>query len=361
MAAYKERVAQDLDKWIAAGHVSADKRAAILASIPDTRRLDAATALAWVGGVLFGIAIIAFVAANWDVLPKLARFGVLLAFFLGLAAGAAWAAHKERAVVSNILLMIASLVFAASIGLTGQIFDIAGDPRAASYGAGLGALALALAGRSTGAATVGLIFIGLGDFTDRAWFSGLDSDAPWMLFAAPLGAYLALRWGSAPLAHVSALAIIYCFGWFAARTESEASVLLFLAIAMGGMAAGARWLRARERAFAGVFYGWFTLGALLFFAIAGYLPWFGAEDSQLAGILHRVIWLGASGAVLALGRYDSHTLVSTVGVLSMIAAICALLNDLGLDLLAIAGVFMLCAIAALIGGLALRKKGVKAS
>lgn len=356
MAAYKERVAQDLDRWIAAGHVSAEKRAAILASIPDARRIDAATALAWVGGVLLGIAVIAFVAANWDVLPRLARFGLLLAFFLGLAGAGAWAAHKERPVLSNIALMIAALVFAASIGLTGQIFDIAGDPRAASYGAGLAALALALAGRSSGAATVGLIFIALGDFADRDWFSGLDSDAPWMLFAAPLGAYLALRWASAPLAHVSALAIIYCFGWFAARVDEEASVLLFISIMMGALAGGARWLYKQDRAFASVFYGWFAWAALVFFAIAGYLPWFGSESSDVAGILHRVVWLAASGGVLALGRYDGHALVSTVGVLSMIGAICALLSDLGLDLLAAAGVFLLCALAALIGGLVLRQR-----
>ncbi len=356
MAAYKERVALDLERWIAAGHVSADKRAAILASIPDARRLDAATALAWVGGVLLGIAVIAFIAANWDGLPRLVRFGLLLAFFLGLAGAGAWAAQQQRPVLSNIALMIAALVFAASIGLTGQIFDIAGDPRAASYGAGLAALALALAGRSTGAATVGLVFIALGDFTDRQWFSGLNSDAPWMLFAAPLGAYLALRWGSAPLAHVSALAIIYCFGWFAARVDEDAGVLLFLSIGMGAMAAGARWLYKQDRAFASVFYGWFAWGALVLFAIAGYLPWFGVEGSQTAGILHRIVWLAASGAVLALGRYDSHALVSTVGVLSMIGAICALLADLGLDLLAAAGVFLLCALAALIGGLMLRQR-----
>jgi uncharacterized membrane protein len=356
MAGYKERVTQDLDKWIAAGRVAADQRAAILDAIPDTRRIDAATALAWVGGLLLGIAIIAFVAANWEGLPRLARFGLLLFFFLGLAVAGAWATHKERPVVSNIALMIASLVFAASIGLTGQIFDIAGDPRAASYGAGLASLALALAGRSTGAATVGLVFIALGDFAERQWFAGLESDAPWMLFAAPLGAYLALRWSSAPLAHVSALAIIYCFGWFAARIESEAGVLLFLSIGMGAMAAAARWLYKQDRAFASVFYGWFTWGALMFFAIAGYLPWFGNESSQTAGIVHRMAWLGASGGALALGRYDGHALVSTIGVLSMIGAIFALLNDLNLDLLAAAGVFLLCAIAAVIGGLALRKK-----
>jgi len=356
MAAYKERVQKDLDRWIAAGHVSADKRAIILASIPDARKLDAATALAWVGGLLLGVAVIAFIAANWDEMARLARFALLLVLFFAFAGAGAWAAHKERPIFSNISLMIASLVFAASIGLTGQIFDIAGDPRAAFYGAGVAALALALAGRSTGAATVGLVLVALGDFTEREWFSGLDADAPWMLFAAPLGAYLALRWASAPLAHVSALAILYCFGWFAARIEAEAAVLVFLSIIMAGMAAGARWLFQQGRAFASVFYGWFAWGALLLFAFAGYLPWFGSEGGQMAGLIHRVVWLAASGAVLALGRNDSHALVSAVGVLSMIGAICGLLADLGLDLLAAAGVLLLCALAALVAGLVLRQK-----
>ena len=355
MAAYKDRVQQDLDRWIGAGLVDADQRAAILATIPETRRMDAATALAWVGSVLLGIAIIAFVAANWDFTPKLVRFAVLLAAFLTLAGGGAWASHKERPTLCNILLTLAALVFAASIGLTGQIFDIAGDPRSAAYGAGVAGFALAIAGRSTGAALVGLIFIALGDFTDRQWFAGAESEAPWMLIGAPLAAYLALRWGSAALAHASALAIIYCFGWFAAKVEAQASVFLFLAILLGAMAATARWLHTQERPFAGVFYGWFTAGALFFFAIAGYLPWFGSEAGN-GGIAHRIVWLAASGGALALGRFDRHGLVTAIGVLSIIVAICALLSDLGLDLLAAAGVFLVCAVAALIAGLVLRNK-----
>lgn len=357
MTSYRDRVKQDLDRWIAGGLVAPDKRDAILATLPEARRIDAATALAWVGGVLLGVAVIAFIAANWDVLPRIGRFALVLAAFLALAGAGAWAAHKARPILSNIALTIAALVFAAAIGLTGQIFDIAGDPRTAAYGAGVAAFALALAGRSTGAATVGLVFIGLGDFTDRQWFAGSNSDAPWMLGAAPLGAYLALRWGSAPLAHVSALAIIYCFGWFAARMEAEAGVFLFLSIGMAAMAAGARWLYAQERAYAGVFYGWFAWGALLLFAIAGYLPWFGEEGSRSAGLAHRLVWLAASGGLIALGRFDRHALVTAVGVLSLIGAICALLMDLGLDLLAAAGVFLVCAIVALVAGLALRRKG----
>jgi uncharacterized membrane protein len=356
MAAYRDRIKADLESWIGAGLVAPDKRDAILATIPEARRLDAATALAWVGGVLLGIAVIAFVAANWDGLPRIGRFAMVLAAFVAAACAGAWATHKKRPMLSNMALTLAALIFAAAIGLTGQIFDIIGDPRTASYGAGLAAFGLALAGRSTGAATAALIFIGLGDFADREWFSGLNAEAPWMLPAAPVGAYLALRWGSAPLAHAAALAIIYCFGWFAARfDDAEAGVFLFLAIGMGAMAAAARWLASQDRPFASVFYGWFTWAALLLFAIAGYLPWFGPEGGD-GGLVHRLVWLTASGAVIALGRFDRHALVTAIGVISLIAAIFALLNDLGLDLLAAAGVFLVCAIIALAAGLALRRR-----
>jgi uncharacterized membrane protein len=356
MAAYKDRIREDLDRWIGAGLVGADKRDAILATIPEARRLDAAAALAWVGAVLLGAAVVSFVAANWDITPKLVRFAILLATFVSVAGAAAWAAHKERALASNILLMVAALVFAAAVGLTGQIFDIAADPRAACYASGLVAFALALAGRSSGAAIVGLVFIALGDVSEREWFSGLDTDAPWMLFAAPLGAYLALRWSSAPLAHVSALAILYCFGWFAAHTHSRGGALLFLSVGVGAMAAGARWLHARERPLAGVFYGWFAWGALVLFAAAGYAPWIEGSRPNIGAILHRLAWLLLSGGLIALGRYDRHALVTTVGVLGVIGAMIALLNDMGLDLLAAAGVFFACAIVALLAGLALRRK-----
>ena len=155
------------------------------------------------------------------------------------------------------------------------------------------ALALALAGRSSGAATVGLIFIALGDFTDRQWFSGLNSDAPWMLFAAPLGAYLALRWSSAPLAHVSALAIIYCFGWFAARVDEDAGVLPLPVHRHGrdGCAAHAGCARKSARSPACS-----TVGSPGPRSCSSPSPatclGSAARDSDTAGIIHRIVWLG---------------------------------------------------------------------
>ncbi|MBI3438540.1 MAG: DUF2157 domain-containing protein [Proteobacteria bacterium] len=350
---YKDRIGREIDRWIEAGLVQSDRRAPMLDMIADPRRLDAATALAWVGSVLLGVALVAFVAANWDALTPILRFTIIVATFLGFAGAGAWAAYRQRPLLTNMLMMLAAIAYAAAVGLTAQIFDLPSDTRAACYGAGLAAYGLALAGRSTGAAVVALILIGFGDFTEHGWFTGQDRDLPWMLFASPLGAYLALRWGSAPLAHISAFAIIYCFTWFAARTEAHASTFIVLALVLGALAASARWLRAHERQFAAVFYGWFTLAALMFFAIGGYLPWFGDTNG---GITHRLVWLAASGALIALGRHDRHGMTTAVAVLSLIGAIIGTLGDLGLNLMASAGVFLVSALAALVGGLALRAR-----
>ena len=354
MASYKDRLTRDLDAWIGAGLVGADKRAAILAAVPDPRRLDAATALAWIGGALLGIAAISFVAANWDGIARLARFALLLTFF-ALAAGAgAWAAHKQRPIFSDIALTLAALIFAAAIGLTGQIFDIAGEAQAALYGAGLAGMALALAGRSAGAAIATLIFIGLGDFQDFEPFDSLRIAAPWLVVFAPLSVFLALRWRSAPLAHAAAIGMLVALIWFSLRFENEAVLCLLFAVTLAGAGAAARWLWRRDNAPASVFYGWSAWGALMFFAIAGFVDsWQGGANW---GIAHRLAWLAASGGAIALGRYDRHMMVTTVGVLSFIGAVAALLTDLGLDLMTAAAVFFVCALAAMIGGLMLRRK-----
>ncbi|MGE0597781.1 MAG: DUF2157 domain-containing protein [Hyphomonadaceae bacterium] len=353
MPSYKDRLQKDLDRWIDAGLVSADKRSAILDTVPDPKRLDAATALAWIGGALLGIAIIAFVAANWDGIPRLARFMLLLFFFAAAAGAGAWAAHKSRPLVSDIALTIAALVFAASVGLTGQIFDIVGNEKHALYASGVAAMALALAGRSAGAAIASMIFIGLGDFQDFEIFSNPDT-APWLIVFAPLAAFLALRWSSAPLAHAAAIGMLFALGWFVGRFDNEAALCLLFALMLAGCAAAARWLWKQDRAHAGVFYGWTAWGALMFFAIAGYADSF--DGGGTWGIAHRLAWLVASGATIALGRYDRHGLVTAVGVLSLIGAVAALLTDLGLDLMAAAALFFVSALAAMIGGFLLRRK-----
>ena len=55
MASYRRRLEQDLDGWIDRGLVPAENRGAILDSVGEGRRLDAATALAIIGALLAGV------------------------------------------------------------------------------------------------------------------------------------------------------------------------------------------------------------------------------------------------------------------------------------------------------------------
>ena len=345
MAGYKARLAKDLDGWIEAGLVPAASRGPILASAAEGRRLDAGAALAILGAVLAGLAVIAFVAANWDAIPRLVRFAMILGAFAATAAGAAWAELAGRRLTRDVLLGVVALIYAAAIGLTGQIFDLAGDPQAALRGAGLAAVLLALAGRSQAAAVAGLALIGLGDFAGPAGLLGLE--LRWLALAAPAGALLALGWKARSLAHLAGPALV--IGWLFAAPDIRPQGYLALAGAFVLAGAGARHIHERDWPAAGILYGWLALGALAAFAVGGL-----AGDGL--GLIHRLAWLILAGAAVALGLHDRTGPVTAAGVLATIAAVSAILMDLGLGLMTAAGVFAGCALLALLAGALLRRR-----
>lgn len=350
MASYRRRLEQDLDGWIGRGLVPAESRAAILDSVGDGRRLDAATALAIIGALLAGVAVIAFVAANWSAIPRIGRFAMILTAFLGAAGGAARASARSRPITGHVLLSVAALVFAAAIGLTGQIFDIAGEPQAALRGAGLAAVLLALAGRSAWPAVVALALIGLGDFNGRSAF-GAGSDWPgWLAVAAPLAAAAAILWRSQALAHAAGLAAIVAVLTFDGLFRDSAEfVFLGASVLLAAGAAGARMLRERFQPAATPLFGWFAAGALLWFGVAGF-------GDDLKGVPHSVVWLALSIGVVGLGRHDRHAGVTAAGVLSLFAAGASLLFNLGVGLLTSAAVFGAAAMVALGVAFAMRRR-----
>ena len=345
-------MAADLERWIAGGLVPEASRAGILASVPDARRMDAAQALAWIGGVLAGVAVIAFVGANWDALPRLAQFAVTLGFFGATAGGAAWCAANSRPGAANGLLTFAAIFFAAAIGLTGQIFDIPGDARNLLYAAALVAAALAVAGRASGPAIMMLVFFAFADFEAPDMFGGTAQNwlyVPWLAFAAPAAAALAVYWRSSTLAHCAALGLLVAAGWLAAKLEANAWTLLAFAVVLMGAAGAARFLRERGQAGAGVLYGWLAWAAMGFYVACGV-----GDHGQPLNLAHRFAWLLLGGALTALGRADRMGAITTVGVLSLIGAVSMLMYDLGLGLLGASAMFLLAAVIAGVVGLVLR-------
>lgn len=352
MASYREQLERDLDGWIGTGLVPAENRAAILSSVPATARMDAATALAWVGGVLAGVALIAFVAANWDALPRLAKFALVIGLYAASAGAAAWFSRAGRPNAANGLLTFAAFAFAAAIGLTGQIFDIAGDDRTAFNAAGLAAAALALGGRSSGAAIAALWFVAAADLDGlRSYDRPYTSDFAGLFLAAPAAAALAVRWKSVPLAHAAALGLIAAVAWLGTKLNAPPLALIGFAAALGAAAMGGRWLRERGEAVGGPFYGWLAWGAVAFYLGAG----IDLHDGG-AKIAHRIGWLIFGGALAALGRRDRVGSVTALGVLSLMIGVSVIMYDFGLGLLTASAVFFGAAIVAAVAGLMLRRR-----
>ena len=313
----------------------------------EERRLDTASVLAALGALLLGAAAIAFVAANWGAIPRLPRFGLILALFLAAAGAAAWASRDgRRPLATNILLAVAALIYAAAIGLTGQIFDIVGDPQRALRSAGLAAALLTVAGRSSAAGVVALALFGLGEFT-----GDFDRNASrWLIFAAPVGMGLAWLWNSKPLAHAASLALIVgLLAVISVHDRWGTGALLAAAAVLAGLAALARQLGAQRTAV--IFFLWFVWGALILFGFSG------LDDLKGGGLIaHRLAWLVIAGGAITLGLHDRQAMVTAAGVVAMIAGVCTILFDLGLGLMTAAGLFAACAILALAAGAFARRR-----
>jgi uncharacterized membrane protein len=344
MSHYRRRLERDLEGWIGRGLVPAESRAPILDSVPEARRLDAATVLAVIGALLAGVAVIAFAAANWAAIPRLVRFGLILSAFLGATGGAAYLHGKGRETASQAVLSLAALIFAGAIGLTGQIFDIAGDPQAALRGAGLGALLLALAGRSPWAAVVALVFIGLGDLVGGV-VSQNQPSIGWLVFLAPALAAAALLLRSKALAHAAGLGVVVAIFTFDGELKVAPELVRALAALTLAVAAGfARAWQPRFQGAATVLYGWFSCGALFWSALAFHV-W-----------LYAVPWLVLSVVAILLGRHDQRAVITAAGVVSLLAAGAVLLFNLGVGLLTAAAVFGGLALAALAIALLLKRR-----
>ena len=126
--AYRKRLAADLPRWRDAGWVTAAGADAILAERTSARAaFGLATIVGMFGGLLVGLGIIAFVSANWQEIPRLARLA-LLAAALALAYGAAGVLDRRNLrVFAEVALLVAGLVFAAAIALVGQSYHLSGE------------------------------------------------------------------------------------------------------------------------------------------------------------------------------------------------------------------------------------------
>lgn len=356
MASYRNRLILDLDRWVSDGLVPEASREPILNRLGPDRRIEPAIALAYIGCVLLGFAIIAFVASQWGHFPRMAQFILLMVAFLIALGGGAYAHWKGRLIASDALVTVAGLIFAAAIGLSGQIFELTGSPQIGLLSSGLAAAVLALAGRSQGAAilALGLIHLALGSGV----IAGQPALPAWIgLLASALAIALALNWQSSALAHAAGLSLPSGFWWALQPVLSILSAAdpghgQIAQLNLAALLALFAFLTTRltPKPQARILFGWALIGMIGAFIAAGFMlsgPW------QIA---HRLAWLLLSAGLIALGRADRHRPVLGLGVVSLLLAVGLVLTDLGLNLEVAAALLAIAAVVALGSGFAMRRR-----
>ena len=129
-ATYRKRLAADLPMWLDAGWLTADGATAILASIATGGRRSTfgfSAILGTLGALLLGLGVIAFIGSNWEELPRILRFGLIVAAMI-VAYGAAFEFDRRNLrIFAEAGVLAAGLVYAGGIALVGQTYHLAGD------------------------------------------------------------------------------------------------------------------------------------------------------------------------------------------------------------------------------------------
>ena len=208
MSWYRSKLERDLKRWQAAGWVTPDGAGAIRKDLDQTKSaFAAAPVLAVLGAVLFGFAVMSFVAAHWTGMSKLARLALLIATLWACYGGAALLFQRQLAAFAHAAVLGGVAVYGASIMLIAQMYHMEGNPADAVLLWGLGALLAAVLASSPAALAACFVLLAVWGAWER-----MGSESALYSFLVPwTGAALTaawLRWR--PGLHLAALTLV---GW----------------------------------------------------------------------------------------------------------------------------------------------------
>ncbi|MBZ9693552.1 MULTISPECIES: DUF2157 domain-containing protein [unclassified Mesorhizobium] len=178
MAGYSSRLRSDIARWRQAGLIDAATADSLTRDVDANGRqsLSFGSILAMMAALLFGAAILIFVAANWEAIPRLARVAALFAVILGGYVGGAVLKTRDHAAIGEALWVVAAAAFGASIALIGQMYHLSGDEASAlvTWGAGTALAAVALRSNALTVTAIGIadawLFLKGFDYYSRSEF-----------------------------------------------------------------------------------------------------------------------------------------------------------------------------------------------
>lgn len=179
MANHLTRLKSEIDGWLAAGLIDAGTAQRLHADVRSrtNSRFGFASVLAAFAALLLGAAILLFVAANWEAMPRLVRMALILLLILagyGFGAIAALRGHRRLAEAGHLVGIAA---FGGGMALVGQMYHLSGDEAQALL-VWCGAAALSAAVLRSSALTAAGVVLAASWMWSEAWDIWGDETVP---------------------------------------------------------------------------------------------------------------------------------------------------------------------------------------
>lgn len=240
MASYFERIRTDAARWVELGFISSEAARSIVedVEIRDRRALSFGSILAIMAALLFGAAVLIFVASNWEAIPRLARVGALFAIIFAGYVGGALLKTRSHAAVAEGVWIVAAAAFGGSIALIGQMYHFSGDEAQAVliWCAGTALAAVALRSSPLTMAAVVLCAVWMFQLGMGFW---RDIAIPHGFLAIAAALWLVSYWTrSAGARHLLLLSLVFYGAILAVETDVErvAPIVAALSAVLFGVA-----------------------------------------------------------------------------------------------------------------------------
>ncbi|MFA6967285.1 DUF2157 domain-containing protein [Bosea sp. (in: a-proteobacteria)] len=203
---YRKRLDADLTRWTAEGLLGADAASAIRRSVATEGGFRLPALLGLFGGLLIASSVAAFVAANWEAIPRLVKLAMIVISVVAALGIAARLERKGSPSGSDAAATCGVLIFGAGIALIGQMYHLPADWPAGALLVALGALVVAFLLRSNGALAVALV--ALCAWSGGRWqeSQGASLDVAFFLLYLP-AFWLALSRSNRLVHHLAVLAL----------------------------------------------------------------------------------------------------------------------------------------------------------
>ncbi len=198
-------------RWVGSGLIDAATAERLNADLDRQRwqGIGFGGVFALMAAALFGAAILIFIAANWEAMPRLWRVGMICAVILAAYGGGALFRMRGHDGFGEAAFVVGGAAFGAGIALVGQMYNMAGDERQAILVWFAGVLAAAAVLRSwplnVGAALLCATWLGMG-LEDAGGALG-DLPHEWLLLGAATWA-VSLWTRSAMTRHLLSLTVL---------------------------------------------------------------------------------------------------------------------------------------------------------